>query len=158
MEEFRAGVPARGAVAQHREGGEQHGEDQAVAHQIDPEPHRGLGSVVVVFLVRACGVAKGQMAHGLRGLLKAFITGVLDAFDFGGGNVEVHVAVIAAHHERDDDGNQAAHGHGPHVPDERKAQQQAPHRNRKAHRGARPDCFLSQCCSSDVISGVTAKL
>ncbi|KAG1253280.1 hypothetical protein G6F68_011410 [Rhizopus microsporus] len=71
MEEFRAGVPARGAVAQHREGGEQHGEDQAVAHQIDPEPHRGLGSVVVVFLVRACGVAKGQMAHGLRGLLKA---------------------------------------------------------------------------------------
>ena len=50
LEQFLARRTVGGAVEQHPEGGKQHREDQAVAHQVHPEPDDGLAAVVVVLM------------------------------------------------------------------------------------------------------------
>ncbi|KAG1453743.1 hypothetical protein G6F57_015660 [Rhizopus arrhizus] len=111
---LRAGA-AIGTAGQHHIGGKQRGEDEAVAHQVDPEPQQGavLG---MVFARDSC--AGSFFAHDLVGR-HVVVTLVVEGMDDG----------------HQDQRHERQHRQRPHVPDQRKAHHHADRRQHDAGPG-----------------------
>ena len=72
LEQLLPAGPARRVAGQHAKGGEQHREDQAVAHQVEPEAQRGMGAGIVMAVVGGvcrsmCSVVRGVGARMVQG-------------------------------------------------------------------------------------------
>ncbi len=75
VKQLRTGGAGRIAAAQHAIGGKQGGEDQAVAHQIEPEAQHGAVFRMMLFPEVKDRLFVGALdlgrAHGLRSVLQA---------------------------------------------------------------------------------------
>ncbi|KAG5726706.1 hypothetical protein E4T56_gene2522, partial [Termitomyces sp. T112] len=92
-------------AAQHRKGGKQHAEDEAVAHQVDPEAQRGAVAIRVGVFVQI----RGQL-----GRARSFHLGHMLGLD-----VEGAVIVEGVEDRGADDGRQRNHSQPPDLPDQR---------------------------------------